>query len=308
MVSKIRKVLFYRLSLNDKQGKIISPKELEAKFDKIIQEYMIKIPNSNRYAISIEKENEIFVIELIKKNNKLAFLKLGIQNASNAVALRNGETLESDEVDIAPNQSLETYTYCLIDFATTIVSYVNTNTSPRISVLKDLFEKCYGKEGFSPSMNIIFAPDAIKEILKKKRVLKIQVDVAVPSDNVLTQYLEVSEGTFDGLGGKSSSTVSFQIKADRGKSLYKEEGKFNKILKELTNKAGSDRIQRIAAWGKDDNETESQMFDLLSYKANVKGKVGRERYDNASEEDQLNMIEIEYESRKEEILGYISIQ
>ena len=164
MVSKIRKVLFYRLSMNDKQGKIISPKELEAKFDKIIQEYMIKIPNSNRYAISIEKENEIFVIELIKKNNKLAFLKLGIQNASNAVALRNGETLESDEVDIAPNQSLETYTYCLIDFATTIVSYVNTNTSPRISVLKDLFEKCYGKEGFSPSMNIIFAPDAIKEI------------------------------------------------------------------------------------------------------------------------------------------------
>ena len=46
MVSKIRKVLFYRLSMNDKQGKIISPKELEAKFDKIIQEYMIKIPNS----------------------------------------------------------------------------------------------------------------------------------------------------------------------------------------------------------------------------------------------------------------------
>lgn len=45
MVSKIRKVLFYRLSMNDKQGKIISPKELEAKFDKIIQEYMIKIPN-----------------------------------------------------------------------------------------------------------------------------------------------------------------------------------------------------------------------------------------------------------------------
>ena len=91
MVSKIRKVLFYRLSMNDKQGKIISPKELEAKFDKIIQEYMIKIPNSNRYAISIEKENEIFVIELIKKNNKLAFLKLGIQNASNAVALGMGK-------------------------------------------------------------------------------------------------------------------------------------------------------------------------------------------------------------------------
>lgn len=308
MVSKIRKVLFYRLSMNNKQGNMISTEELEAKFDKIVQEYMVNIPNSDRHALFIEERNEIYVIELIKKEDKLAFLKLGIKNASNAVAIRNEDTLESDGVDIAPNQSLETYTYCLVDFENLLISYVNTNTSPRVSILKDLFKKYYGKDGFNPSLNLIFAPDAIKEILKKKRVLKLQVDIAVPSDDVLTQYLEASQSTFDGLGGKRSSTVSFQIKADRGKSLCKEEGRFSRMLEGITNKANFGNVKKVTAWGKDDDEVSPQIFDLLSYKANVKGQIEREKYDNASEDEQLNMLEVEYKSRKGEILSYISVQ
>lgn len=134
------------------------------------------------------------------------------------------------------------------------------------------------------------------------------MDIAVPSDNVLTQYLEASQSTFDGLGGKRSSTISFQIKADRGKSLCKEEERFSRILEGLTNRTNVGNVKKITAWGKDDDEVSPQMFDLLSYKANVKGQIEREKYDNASEDDQLNMLEMEYKSRKEEILSYISVQ
>lgn len=152
MVSKTRKVSFYRLSL-EKQTLLpgtrtvrvtqLNNSEIEDCFREIYNEKM-QVLSDNHKAINITASNGHYVIEAISFEEHRAFLKIGQQNPSNTVALRDRTTLETENVPMRESQLLELYTFCLIDFESGIVSYIGINGAPKISVIdKERIERLW---------------------------------------------------------------------------------------------------------------------------------------------------------------------
>ena len=149
MVSKTRKVSFYRLSL-EKQTLLprtrtvrvtqLNNSEIEDCFREIYNEKM-QVLSDNHKAINITASNGHYVIEAISFEEHRAFLKIGQQNPSNTVALRDRTTLETENVPMRESQLLELYTFCLIDFESGIVSYIGINGAPKISAGRNLFNQ-----------------------------------------------------------------------------------------------------------------------------------------------------------------------
>lgn len=71
-------------------------------------------------AINITVSNSQYVVEIIFFKDHRAFIKIGQQNPANTVALRDRTTLETENVPMRKSQLLELYTFCLIDFETTV--------------------------------------------------------------------------------------------------------------------------------------------------------------------------------------------
>lgn len=142
MVSKTRKVSFYRLSL-EKQTLLpgtrtvrvtqLNNSEIEDCFREIYNEKM-QVLSDNHKAINITASNGHYVIEAISFEEHRAFLKIGQQNPSNTVALRDRTALETENVPMRESQLLELYTFCLIDFESGIVSYMELTGLPKFQL------------------------------------------------------------------------------------------------------------------------------------------------------------------------------
>jgi len=140
MAVKSRKVSFYRLVLEKhelipgkrkNQIKAIDNDTMEQYFKEIYNNEMNKLKGGSK-AVNVETDTSNYVIEVIEYEDSKAFLKIGQQNASYVVALRDTATLESEKVPMKESQLLELFTFCLIDFKTGIVSYIGINGAPRI--------------------------------------------------------------------------------------------------------------------------------------------------------------------------------
>lgn len=112
MAGKSRKVSFYLLVLEKKESiqgsrhkRFVPLKndEIEEHFRSIYDNKMQSLSNGNK-AISVNFSSGTDIVEVLDYTNHCAFVKIGQQNPSNTVALRDQETLETEEVPMAENQ------------------------------------------------------------------------------------------------------------------------------------------------------------------------------------------------------------
>ena len=121
MARKTRKVSFYRLGLiqqtaidrNTIRERHFSNDEIESKFDFIYSQRASVLSGGGR-ALNVATNASDYVVEIMDYANHHAFIKIGQQNPSNTVALRDMSTLETEDVPMRASQSLELYTFCLI--------------------------------------------------------------------------------------------------------------------------------------------------------------------------------------------------
>ena len=195
-----RKISFYRLSLEKKtlvedkntvKITLLSDEEIYETFTNIYKN-AVELKKGKK-AVDVDTSNGKYVVEIIEVKDKKAFLKIGKQNASNMVELRDQNTLETQAVPMSDTQLLELYTFCYIDFDTCIISYIGINGAPKISAIRGLFQ--------SNNINCLVASivtnDIIKTLVKKNIISKISLTVAVPSDEILSDNLGLSEKDFD---------------------------------------------------------------------------------------------------------------
>ena len=116
MAKKTRKVSFYRLGLiqqipvdrNTIREHHLQNNEIEEKFNRIYEERASALNGGGR-ALSVSTNASDYVVEIMDYANHLAFVKIGQQNPSNTVALRDMTTLETEDVPMRASQSLELY-------------------------------------------------------------------------------------------------------------------------------------------------------------------------------------------------------
>lgn len=310
MVSKTRKVSFYRLSL-EKQTLLpgtrtvrvtqLNNSEIEDRFRKIYNEKM-QVLSDNHKAINITASNGHYVIEAISFEEHRAFLKIGQQNPSNTVALRDRTTLETESVPMREGQLLELYTFCLIDFESGIVSYIGINGAPKISAVRNLFDQTL-KPGENTSAHLasIMTDDILQVLVRKHIISKVSVTVAVPEDQILSDIgLDIEN--FDAVRNVRTKTATYKLVGRRNKNIFTSSSKLAEMIAAIKIKFG-DNLQGLTANAKDYNE-KSQTYDLLQYNFTKTVVLGREDEGLLTLDDFKDALVKTYDLYRKELLRY----
>ena len=267
MSKKTRKVSFYRLALthnievNSKFSQDLTNHEIEEKFKFIYNEKTTPLRGGER-AVNISTPASDYVIEIIDYSNHRAFIKIGQQNPSNTVALRDMTTLETEEVPMKESQSLELYTFFLIDFETCIVSYIGINGAPKVSAIRTLFNEFLENDRTFANLAAIMTDDILQILVSENIISKVSITVATPEDSILS-YIGVNENSFDSLRNVKTSTATYNLVAQKNKSVFNNSSDLGIWFASIMEKFGGN-VKKISANAKDHHE-KSQTYDLLQY-------------------------------------------
>ena len=310
MSSKIRKVSFYRLSLekqalipgtNTVQVKQLSDSDIEVYFKRICAEKMQALANEHK-AMNITVSSSQYVIEVISYEEHRAFIRIGQQNPSNTVALRDRTTLETESVPMKESQLLELYTFCLIDFETGIVSYIGINGAPRISAVRNLFgQRTDRGENVSAHLAAIMTDDILDILVKKHIISMLSVTVAVPEDKILSD-IGLDRESFDSIRNIKTKIVTYKLVGQRNKNIFSSSNKLAELIASVKMKYGDD-LKGLNANAKDQGE-KSQSYDLMQYNFTKKVDLGKEDSGLLLDDDFKEALLQTYTRYKDELLKY----
>lgn len=308
-----RKVSFYKLSLekstylkgkNTVKIETLSKEKLIQYFKKLYDEKTIKLTNGNR-AIHVNTSSGDYVIEIIEFNEekKYSYLKIGRQNPSDTVALRDTKTLETEFVPMGENQLLELFTYCLLDFETGIISYIGINGAPRISAIRSLFYNCFYKdENIEAKLAAIMTDDILQTLIHKNIISKLTLTVAIPDDKILSDTIGLNEKDFDSLQNVKTRTASYKLVATRNKNIFESSSKLAELIASIKLKFG-DKLLGLTANAKNYNES-SQAYDLLHYNFTKTAILATSDEEILSQKHFKEALYNTYNTNKDELLRY----
>lgn len=263
-----RKVLYYHLSqkqiVNDNEVPV-AKQEILKNFDYIYKS-MTDIGN-NRRAKFLRLDNSEVVVEVInyQPSNHFAFLRIGHQNHSTTTALRDQESLKTQAITMTETQRVEIYTCCYIDFSTCVVSYIGLVTAPRISALRALFNECLMERNITSTLSSILCPTVLDKILNG-RISSIDVTVAVPNDDVLSNAINVNRAIFAKLQDIQHFEYTWSLRSKRLKSMCKSPGTFSVLIEDIKNlydnHPSGHTLMKFKLKSKPEGES-SQVVDLL---------------------------------------------
>lgn len=307
MASVQRKVSFYHLSQerigDDNRKYAVSNTEVEAYFQHIYNQ-MAVLHNGN-HAEKILVGNVKIVVEVIQytPNEHTAFIKIGHQNYANTTSLRDQNTLEASDVPMKPSQRLELFTYCYIDFNACIASYISLNAAPRMSALRGMFDHYLLKDfRTSTTFSAIMSSDII-DIIKRKRVSKLTVSVAVPNDDILSQRIGVSRNAFNKLQNIKKFSYSYSISARRLKNMFSSPDAVGEVVADIREEHGNE-LQSLKVNAKGDGE-DSQVYDLLQHSLTPKVTFDADDISSLTPDDFLHAISDCYRANKPDLVRYI---
>lgn len=304
-----RKVSFYYLSANEYienyekrtvQEKELTLHDIEGIFLDIFDTKMHLLANNHK-AINVTTKSNKYVIEVFYYKNSMSFLRIGQQNDANTVALRDQNTLESENVPMKDGQLLELFTYALIDFKTGIVSYIGINGAPKISAIQSLFS-LYDERKIVASVSSIMTDDILNTISRKRIISKILLTVSIPKDDILSD-IGISATDFDDLRNVKTSTITYNIVAQRNKNVFSSSNHIAEWFGEIKTKFG-DCLKGLSVNAKDENE-ESQTYDLLEHSFTKTVYLSEENSSKLTENDFEKSLKRVYSSNQTELLRYI---
>lgn len=312
-MGKIRTVSFYRLSVEVEEDipqirqarrRSYEPQDVEALFVRIRRENMRQL-HSGTYASNVRTTSNQYYVENLSYFDHKAFFRIGQPNPTNAVGLRDNVTLESSDVPMTDTQSLELYTYCLIDFLTLIVSYIGVSGAPKISALKELFNLPFTPRDHTNAwISSIMTRDIINEIVRKDMITSFDISVSVPCDEILSEVYGLNPQEFDNLQNVKRGIKKISVVATRNRNIFehKERG-LNSMFTSVRERFG-DRLRTVKVKAKDADE-EIQVYDLLSYNITKKVNLNEELdHNQLTVEMFVNALENTYNANREELVMY----
>lgn len=300
-----RKVAFYLLTINcveeDGNSKNLDNIEVKKQFNKIYD--TLKVLKKDRRAELVEFDGGKYVIEIVKNNSDVVIIKVGRQNPSDSVALRDEKTLVSERVKMANTQSLEVFTYLMIDFKTCIVSYISTNLAPRITLIREFLDSKLNK-GLHSQISSILTDDIVDVISKKQVINSIKLSIAVPPDEILADKFGIGEKNFKEIfkNNIKEQIITYECRSVRNKNLLNGTNSVSEAIDSILDKF-KDSIKLFHIKAKDDNE-KMQTYDVMHYNYTKIVDLYDNKKQRLLEEDYIKALEDSYESNKESLKKY----
>ena len=311
MATITRKIHFYSLVVerqrliktqNEVKSSVLSLEEIKKIFETKYKE-MPLLSNGNR-TVNIKKYNDQYTIDIVEYSNDKAIIKIGQKSPNNTVEIINEVTMETNDVPLSDNQHLQTYTLCEIDFSTGIVSFIWIASAPKISALKFLFS-IFSTE--SEYINVHFpsivSVDMIKKLSTKNLISKVEFEVAVPQDNILSDSLGISEKDFNALKDIKYQTTRLKLVGERNKSIFASPNNFMEFINVIiSNNKGKLKFLNVSA--KNYGE-KTQVYNVLEYDFTKSVNFVFENIEIAQQKEYIRMLDKTYEENKYELLQYV---
>ena len=304
MSFKQRKVSFYKLILEKRiagNSTTLNNEQNEEYFH-ILYGKMKPLESGNK-AIEVSVGEIPYVIEVISYDLHQVFAKIGRQNSADTVALRDQATLETEDVPMRESQSLELYTYFLLDFATGILSYIGIGGVPKISAIRSLFDNNLSEYSISSRIVSIMTHDILNTVVRKKTISRFEVSVAIPNDSILSDHIGISKEHFDDIYNVKDRTVTFKITSCRNKSFFHNSTKLRDLVTSFIDKFGN-QLTAISVNAKDDGE-KSQTYNILEYCFTKTVPLGQNDQSILTENDYYLALFNTYNSNRDELCQYI---
>ena len=308
MNRRSRKISFYRISLEE-HGYIkrrnttrineLSNSKTEELFNEVYNQMTI-LKNEHR-ARNVCTINNDYVIEAYEYSNHILVARIGQQNTADTVALRDYETLESEDVPMSANQLLELYTFFIIDFETGILSYIGLNGAPKLSAIKQLFDDVLSDRCIVAKLSVIMTDDVLGLLTRKDTISKITLSVAIPDDEILSEVVGLSKKHFDLLGNVKTKTATIKLVANKNKNVLKSSNELGTFIERIKEKYG-DSVQHINVNAKN-NDEKTQTYDLMNYNFTKKVEIGRND-SGFSQNELIEVLKTTYTTSKQELIRY----
>ncbi|MGN0605468.1 MAG: hypothetical protein ACI4JM_02990 [Oscillospiraceae bacterium] len=245
--------------------------------------------------------NNDFIVETVKFENNVLFAKIGRENPSSTVAIRDFDTLESEPVKMTQSQLLETFTYFILDFQTGILCFIYLQSAPKTAEIKDFFAQYTKENKITPQTSIILTHDVLRNICKKGFITKIDFKIAVPPDKVLSDIVGMPINDFDAVQNIKTSTLSYTLTADRNKKLFREVGAIENTCNLILEKFD---VKHFKIKAKDALGLNEEV-DLINSKFTKNVTFNVDNLNELEESDFQSELMNTYNDNKEEILTLI---
>lgn len=252
-------------------------------------------------AVRIDEESHD-TIEFIKENEKYIFAKMGRTKDVYAVHLRNNETLEPSPIQIGNDQSLEIFTYLLMDRENFVVSYLREQSAPSIQKLKDLMNFNFGSsENTFAEISSVIIEDAIPLLKDKDTIGTIKYKVSVPPNEMFNiDRLGLTQSQYETLSNQKSVDFEIKLVAERNKDALEDK---NKLGSFLTNILGKTKKVKVKA---KDNDGYMETFDIVDNAFTRRAKFDFDRNAIDIENEIYKQLVNVYINNKQDILNYVN--
>lgn len=308
MNRRTRKISFYCISLeehefiekrNTTRINELSHTRSEELFQEVYNK-MLVLKNKHR-ACNVHTASNDYVIEAYEYSNHILVAKIGQQNTSDTVALRDSHTLESEDVPMSANQLLELYTFFMIDFETGILSYIGLNGAPKLSAIRQMFDDVLSEQCIVTKLSVIMTDNVLDLLTRKDTISKVTLSVAIPDDKILSEVVGLSKKDFDLLGNVKTKTATFKLVANKNKNIFKSSNELGTFVERIKEKYG-DSVQHINVNAKNSDER-TQTYDLLQYNFTKKVEISGKSF-GFSEKELIEILKTTYTTNKHDLILY----
>lgn len=240
-----------------------------------------------------------YMIEYIELNENNLFIRIGKETPENIIGKRNQDTGSLVSIELDNKETIEAYTYLLIDFEKCVMSFLNLSGAPS----RIVFEKYLN----SIDKSIVFdcTPITTNKILEKiinKSILgTIEYTYCNPKNNVLKDIPGVTDTVLDSLN-VDKSTISVSLRPPRKKSLLKRLQELVRIKDDLEQIHG-DELKKITINARDEDEA-MVTYNLLDYKFNSYAYF--DMINTLNEKDFKKIIIKTFDEQKDDLYRYIA--
>ncbi|OYD06110.1 hypothetical protein [Paludifilum halophilum] len=272
-----------------------SEKELDDKIKHVLDSHAI----NNCIRLGGEETSDVF--ELINKDDKYIFAKLGRSRDYFSVQLRDRKTMEGFPIEKKDGQDLELFTYVLIDRENYVLSYLRDKSAPFIQQLSKLIDVYCKAQNLCAEISSVIIDDAIPLLSKKKIIGSMYYTVSVPQWQLIDiDNLGLTEDDFELLDDKNTVQLEVKLLAQRNKDSIKDKSKLGNFIENVLSRGA----RKLKIKAKDEGEY------MQTYPIEDSPFTRRERFDfnrnadDVEKEIQEKLICI-YEGDKDDILRYV---
>ena len=262
----MRTLSFYTFSAQDETTLAeVDPKPV---IHSIIKEHAKT--NKNVRTLLLEYGNEEIAIDVLHEKDELLFCRIGHKKDLESTIKRNKTTLQPESVlseDEIQSKDIESNTYFLMDFEYGIISYVSSQSAPRVNKLVYITQAY--DTGVKLNLTQIVNPERVDSLLKSGSVLSsIEYTFPIPSVEIL-ENIGLDSHQITALRESDVVMGKLILKAEPRKPLTRIQEVISGIVGSIK---GTEQQEQMLLRGKEpDNRPQQYRFgdDYVTYQVDL---------------------------------------